>query len=225
MPRAQGLKVLLAIVAAGAVPLAGVALVRIVLDVPVSDMTRDVNAIAGIHPLAGILSSMGILLWWASASIYLFSSYLLRNVSGPFGHGFMLHSGLLSVYLGLDDLFQFHEHLAPQYLRLPEWGVYVILAIVTSVYLWHHRHALMRRDALLLMSSLSLLASSVALDAVFGRWLWRLRDWTFFVEDGAKWLGICFWVAFCVVRCASALTMHLRGVEIKAQRSPDGGLG
>jgi hypothetical protein len=198
-------RALLVILVAAAIPLIGVAVTRIFLQIPISAMTRDVNAIAGIHPLVGILSSLGILLWWTSASVYLFAAYLLRDVPGATGGGFMVYSGLLSFYLGLDDLFQIHEKLAPRYLKVPELGGYALLGLATVFYLWRYRHVLRRADTVLLMLALALLAASVAVDAVLEPWLRRLKDWEYFVEDGAKWLGICFWTSFCVVRCASDL--------------------
>jgi hypothetical protein len=39
-------------------------------------MTNDTAAIARIHPIAGILSNLGVLLWCASASICLFAAFM-----------------------------------------------------------------------------------------------------------------------------------------------------
>lgn len=168
-------------------------------------MTRDVAAIAGIHPLSGILSSVGILFWWTSATIWFFAAFLRRVFQGTSGVGFLIYSGLLSAYLGLDDLFQFHEYLAPTYLEVSEGAVYGLLVFATAFYLWRYRRSFQRPDGVLLLIALAFLSGSVVVDVALEPWLWRLKDWTLFIEDGLKWLGICFWTAFCVVRCTRDL--------------------
>jgi hypothetical protein len=173
------------------------------LQVKIPDMTRDLAAIAGIHPLSGFLSSLGILLWWTSATVWLFTAFLRRIRHGSAGVGFLVYSGLLSAYLGLDDLFLFHEYLAPTYLKVPEKVVYGLLAAATAFYLWRYRRAIQTSDGVLLLLALAFLSSSVLVDAVLEPWLWSLKDWTYFLEDGLKWLGICFWTALCVVQCTS----------------------
>lgn len=198
-------RVILATIGTAAVPLLGIAVARILLHIKIPDMTRDVAAIAGIHPLSGILSSLGILFWWTSATVWLFAAFLRRVHQGAAGVGFLVYSGLLSAYLGLDDLFQFHEYLAPTYLKVSERAVYGLLAVATAFYLWRYRRPLQRPDGVLLLLALASLSSSVVVDAALEPWLWRLKDWTYFVEDALKWLGICFWTAFCVVRCTSDL--------------------
>lgn len=190
---------------AAATPLLGVAAARVFLQVKIPDMTRDVAAIGGVHPLSGILSSLGILLWWTSATIWLFVALVQRGDHEAAGTGFHVYSGFLSAFLGLDDLFQIHEYLAPTYLKVPERLVFGLLAIATALYLWRYRRFLQRPDGVLLVVALAFLSGSVAIDAALEPWLWRLKDWSFFVEDGLKWLGICFWTAFCVVRSTSDL--------------------
>ncbi len=197
----------MALVATGAslLPLLGIAVARLFFEIRIPNVTRDVAAIAEIHPLSGLLSSMGILLWWTSASVWLFAAVLGRAGPSSTDPGFFVYSGLLSAYLGLDDLFQIHEYLAPTYLNVPERGVYGLFAAATAVYLWRYRRLLQRPDGVLLLCALACLSGSVAVDTVLEPWLWRLKDWLFFVEDGLKWVGICFWTAFCIARCCSEL--------------------
>lgn len=198
----------LAIAAAAALPVLALISARLFGQVPIVRMTRDVAALAGVHPLTGFLSSLGILLWWASAAIYLHTAAVVRRVgtvaTDP-SAGFLTSSGLLSAYLALDDLFQIHEHLAPEYLGVPERGVYAVLGLATGAYLWHYRRLLREGECRLLWLALAGLAVSVAVDALLERWLWRLGDWLYLLEDGTKWLGICCWAAFCAATCAGRL--------------------
>ena len=52
--------------------LLAVAVVSVLFKVSIPDMTRDVTALANIHPLSGVLSNLGILLWCSTASICFF---------------------------------------------------------------------------------------------------------------------------------------------------------
>ena len=56
-------------VSVGLVPIALVAAASVVLGIEVQLMTRDVAASGEIHPLAGVRSSLGVLLGWQSATI------------------------------------------------------------------------------------------------------------------------------------------------------------
>ena len=201
-------------------PLALVAVLRLELGIGVQDMTRDVAAIAHIHPLFGALSSLGILLWSSAAAIWFFSASVHRAVGSFASVRFCVVSGTLSAYFALDDLFQFHEYLAPTYFGLPEAAVYLLLAMAVACYLWAFRSQLLRTDAILLLLSLCFLGGSVSIDAVLEQWLWRLEDWTYLIEDGLKWLGILGWLGFCVARCRSGLTGLLRQCPEDAMRLP-----
>ncbi|MBI2472394.1 MAG: hypothetical protein HYV59_14330 [Planctomycetes bacterium] len=171
-------------------------------------MTRDATATVGIHPLTGALSSLGILLWWASASVWLFSAVLHRKFRSHRGFWFAVSSGFLSAYLALDDLFLFHEDLVPTYLGLPEKAMYAVLSLVMAAYLLAFRRLIVQRECLLLLFALSFLACSAFVDVVLEPWILWLEDWRFFIEDGLKWLGIVSWCSFCVVRCrADILSM------------------
>ena len=58
MTFAPALSVLLAITAAS-----------LFLGVSMPNMTRDITAIANVHPLSGVLSNLGILLWCVAATV------------------------------------------------------------------------------------------------------------------------------------------------------------
>ena len=178
--------------------LVAIAMVSILFQVRMPTMTQDVLAIAKLHPLSGILSSLGILLWCAAASICLFAAMTLRNVKPRYTFRFLLSSALLSTYFLFDDFFQFHEDLAPQYLGLNELVVYVALGIAVSAYLVVFRRIILRTNFGALLLALGFLTSSVVIDAILAPWLWRLGHWEYFFEDGAKWLGIASWCSYYV---------------------------
>lgn len=149
------------------VPLAVVALVGVFFGVQMPFLMRDVTALADVHPLTGVMSNCGILLWWSSASIWLFSAMIHRARHSRESFGFALSSGLLSAYLAMDDLFQFHEYLAPHHLKIPEGAVYGALAACMAVYLLAFYRLFMRRDGVLILLSLILLSVSAGIDGLF----------------------------------------------------------
>ena len=198
-------RVILTTVSLSAIPLIGIVIVGVFLGVKFSAMTNDVAAIANIHPLSGFLSSLGILLWWASATVWLFTASLMQKSRETSGLAVLVFSGLLSMYLAFDDLFQFHEHLAPVYFRVSEKAVYGLIAFVTTLYLYRYRRLLCREDAILLLLALLFLSGSVLCDTALKPWLRRFEDWSYLLEDALKWVGICFWTAFCLFRCSQVL--------------------
>lgn len=184
----------------GILPVMLVGLASSWLAVEVRILTQDATALAKVHPLAGVLSSLGILVWWTSASLWLFCAAVHRRGGEKRLGRFCLSSALLSGYLALDDLFQIHESLAPVYLGIPEGAVYGLLGLAVAAYLLSFRDQVLNLRGVLLLGALGLLAASVGVDGL-ERWLWRLGHWTYLLEDGLKWMGIVSWCAFCVVWC------------------------
>jgi len=158
--------------------------------IPVSDMTRDMAAIAKVHPLTGVVSNVGILLWCAAAAICLFSASLLRQQGAHREAGFLVWAGLMTTGLMLDDLFMFHEYIAPVHFHLNEKLVHASYFVVTLVYLLRHRRLILESNYRLLAAALVLFAASMMVDVADGQGWWRL------VEDGCKLLGISSWLAY-----------------------------
>jgi hypothetical protein len=178
--------------------LAAIGAVSAIYHVKMPYMTRDITAIAGIHPLTGVLSNLGVLLWCAAASICLFSALTIHHVASKDIFWFLFSSGFLSLYLLFDDFFQFHEDLAYRYLGLDEKVVYAVLGLAVFGYLIAFRRVILRTEYVFLLLAIGFLLSSVVIDAILQPWMWRLGHWEFFFEDGAKWLGIACWCSYYV---------------------------
>ena len=177
------------------VVLAAISVLRLVFDVPLFTMTGDVNAIARIHPLAGFLSSLGALVWCVTASVCLFAATILRRTELRSTFWFLLSSGLLSAYLLLDDLFQFHEDLADRYFGLPEEAIIAALGTALVVYFITFRHDIGRTDFGILLLAVGFFAASVFIDD-FLEGAVPNGYGVDFLEDGAKWLGIVCWCSY-----------------------------
>lgn len=161
-------------------------------------LTADLSSTAGLHPLTGALSSLGILLWCATASVCGFAAMALQGRLAPEERRFLLASALLSAYLMLDDAFQFHERLAPRYLGWNERAVLAALGTAVVAYLLAFHEVIRKTNFVLLALAVAFLSVSVVIDAMLSPFLWRLGHWEYFFEDGAKWLGIASWCSYYV---------------------------
>lgn len=177
--------------------LAMVAAAKIFLHKSIGSLTRDPIASAGMHPLTGVLSNLGIILWAAAASVCLFSTILLRKLKPHTVNWFLFCSALLSAYLLFDDFFQFHETLAGMYLGVNEKLVLAVLGVSVMLYVYIFRKVILRTQWEMLLLAVSFLVISAATDAVLEPLvLWRLGDWNYILEDGPKWLGIACWCSY-----------------------------
>jgi hypothetical protein len=167
-----------------------------VTGIDIDQMTRDVTAIAAIHPFSGLLSNLGILLWSVSASICLFVAFAARSNISKRTYGFLLSSASISGWLLFDDLLLFHETLASWHLGLEEEWVMLCLVAVFAFYLLHFRKFILRTSYLFLIAAAGLFLSSVLVDVFFEDDL--ILGWVTFFEDALKWLGICFWCSYYI---------------------------
>jgi hypothetical protein len=177
--------------------LAIVAVMRVVFGVTVSDMTGDVASVAGISPLTGFVSNLGMLLWCTTAAICTFAAIVLWRAEPTRTSRFLLWSAVLSAYLLFDDLFMFHDYLAERYLGLSEIIVYAALGAALLAYVLTFRHDISRTHFRMLLLAVAFLATSVFLDQ-FVVERFPAGSGLYFAEDGAKWLGIAAWCSYYV---------------------------
>jgi hypothetical protein len=170
----------------------------IFFDVSMPLITRDASALAHIPPLWGIVSNLGILLWCAAASIGIFAAAALHGTGPSDAFRFLLFSALLTAYLLFDDFFQFHENLAVHYLGLDERVVVAGSGIAIAAYLVAFKGFILKRTRfVILLLALGFFAASVAMDVVLEPWLLLgIGHWEYFLEDGAKLLGIACWCSY-----------------------------
>lgn len=178
--------------------LAAAAAASLFFHVRMSVLTADVAATGHLHPLTGVMSSLGILLWCAAASICGFAAMALRDRRATESYRFLRASALLSTYLMLDDAFQFHEHLASRYFGLDEKAVFAVLGTAVAAYLLAFKEVIRKTNYAVLLLAVGFLSVSVAIDAILEPWLWRFENLEYFFEDGAKWLGIASWCSYYV---------------------------
>lgn len=183
-----------------------VALAKLIGDVAPHNFLRDTNTLAGAHPLMGMVSNLGLMLWAASAAVSLLTASFLMRTRQP-GIPFFLASGALSLWLLLDDAFLFHESLAPDYLGLSDKVVILALGLAVLTWIAAFRRTILQSGAFFLALAMSLFAMSLLVDSVSDVMpgLNTEGGWRILFEDGPKWLGICCWLAFHVTAALAAL--------------------
>jgi len=164
---------------------------------------RDIVATGKLPFFAGFVSQLGGMLWCATLTVCLFSLLILQRQNGNLADSkrFLLQAGILTGVLLLDDIFLFHEDVAPHYLHIPEKFVmagYLLLGVAFVVF---NRDEILRSEYLLLLLALGMLGTSVFLDALpiddFGlRYFFKRLE--IFLEDGFKFAGIATWLIYFV---------------------------
>jgi len=174
-------------------------------NVPVAMFLRDPTTTLRGHPLTGVQSHLGVLVWWAAAAVCLFCATVLRRAQGDRRlRSFLIWSGVITAVLAADDLFVVHEELAPRYLGLDEKAILVAYVTAVGWYLLRFRAIILGSEYTLLLAALLLFGSSIAVDKLVGdRWA---SPWRIIIEDGLKLLGIVSWSAYLVRASARALT-------------------
>lgn len=173
------------------------------LHVPMRVITSDSTTVARTHPLVGVLSNLGILLWCSTAAVCFFVAWSARGRVPERVSRFLVCSGCLTGYILLDDFFLFHEALAPIYLGIKQEVVIGALGVAALVYLVSFRQVILRTNYGMLLFALGWLGASVVIDQFFAGH--HPGDRIFFLEDGSKWLGIACWFSYFMGACHQML--------------------
>lgn len=173
-------------------------------DFSLNEISRDPLATAGLHPLTGAQSVVGVLLWWSAASITLAAWATIRRVGGDRRLAlFLLCSALITVWLALDDAFQFHDSLASDWFGLRERYVILGYALVMGLYFVAFRTVLWHSERSLLLLALLFAGLSVAGDLVSQQFVEDgapsgIGETLNYLEDAMKFLAIVSWGAYLI---------------------------
>ncbi len=171
-----------------------IAIVAQVQGIPVGKFTRDIAAIAEVHPLKGVMSNIGILFWDATATICLFCGVVLWMRKSFAASKFLLWTGAITLVLLFDDFFEIHEDLAKRYLGIGEKWVMLAYGFVIVAYFLTCWRQILQTHFVILVVALVLFGCSILVDEqdlMTGEWL-------YLVEDGFKFLGIASWFGYHV---------------------------
>ncbi len=165
-----------------------------VTNIPFEKFTADPATVFGYNPLFGYISNLGVILWAACVGVCLLSAGII-NVNKRERHTvhFLIAFGALTAVLMLDDLFMFHESLAPNYLNISEKWVILAYGIYAAACFYHFRKVILINDMRYLILAITALGASVLVDQIATKFYFPGE---YFVEDGLKFIGIASWLAY-----------------------------
>lgn len=182
--------------------LCAVVVVGLQLDISFPVFTRDPSAIAHFNPFVGVVSSIGVMLWTASATICLFSWAILRSSLDQMKFStFLLCSGLMTTLLLFDDLFLLHDHIFPRYFGVKEKIVFLVYICLIFFGAVKFKECILETEYLVLIIALGFFGLSVFIDVLQPRIESFIGHWRILFEDGFKLLGIVGWLGY-FLRCS-----------------------
>ncbi|MFN7643881.1 MAG: hypothetical protein ACK5PW_12510 [Burkholderiales bacterium] len=196
------------------IPLAALAFQALVIAVvvrkglPPAIANRDMAQIGNLHPLVGVISSLGALLWAAAAAICGLTAAVLARARAPRSEvRFFAAAACLTAYIVIDDFFMLHEVLLPTYLGMYERHAVGLVAACAMLFVATSFRRIRATRYGLFVLAVALLATSVLIDrydAMFVAHGWD-PEWRSVMEDAPKWLGIACWFAYFADAAMAAL--------------------
>lgn len=179
------------------------AAVSFFMIVPISMLTRDPLAVTGGHPLFGVISNLGALLWSFTVAICLFSYAVLKEKrKTSIARNFLLFGGLISFMLLVDDLFMLHDRIFPRYFNIDEVIAFSAYGSITLYYLWSYKSFIKKTAYIILFSSAAFFVCSLVVDFFLSGYF---GNWRHLFEDGPKFLGIVCWFGYFSTVCFDEL--------------------
>ncbi len=162
-------------------------------DIPLDNFTQDPNAQFEAPFYVGFFSNLGIMLWSAAFTICFYGAWRTNGKIDKRGQQFLILSGLITMLMTLDDLFQLHELVFPQYLSISENMVYLTYLNIYMIYFIRFRRQLLNSDFMVLGIAFFLLGLSTIIDI-----LPLPIEKDTFLEDAIKLLGAITWLIYFV---------------------------
>lgn len=181
-------------------------------DIPLDTFTQDPNAQLNAPFYLGFFSNVGIIIWSAAMTICFYCAFRLPENGDSRNREFLMVSGLITLLMALDDLFQLHELVFPKYLNVSENMVYITYLNIYLIYFIRFRRQLLNSDFIALGVSFFLLGLSTVIDLLP---LPMPKDT--FLEDAIKLLGAVTWMVY-YVRTATELSVFGSDKRERQQR-------
>lgn len=165
-------------------------------DLKLRWLLREPTEVGDLNPLVGYLSNMGMLMWSATIAITLFTAVILYKQVSLRKTAFFASAAIFSAMLLVDDMFLFHETLAPKYLKINElaiYGVYIVMALAFFGFFFKDIYS---TNYVGLLIALGFMGASIGCDYLQNVWLWKLGQWEYLLEEGLKWFGIVWWCSY-----------------------------
>ncbi|MBK7681069.1 MAG: hypothetical protein IPJ26_00640 [Bacteroidetes bacterium] len=162
-------------------------------DIELDNFTQDPNAQFNAPFYVGFFSNVGIMIWSAALSICFYGAWRTDAKTDKRAQEFLIFSGLITMLMTFDDLFQLHELVFPKYLSISENMVYLTYLNIYMIYFIRFRRQLLNSDFIVLGIAFFLLGLSTIIDI-----LPLPIEKDTFLEDAIKLLGAITWLIYFV---------------------------
>lgn len=177
------------------------------------ELLNDPADTVGYHPLVGVVSNLGLLFWAAAVGVASLTAAVLRERGDDRALAwFFVASASFSLLLLADDALLLHETMLPKLLSVRERWIKVAYLGLALLYLVLSARYLQRFGLLLVLAVGAFFAASLVLDNPATTRLLGVSEsgfWLYFLEDGAKFLGISAWLTFMVKASFEAITARM----------------
>ncbi|MFN3214140.1 MAG: hypothetical protein ACE37M_13635 [Henriciella sp.] len=155
--------------------------------------TQTVGELSGdcCHIYDGAISTLGIMIWAATAAILLFTAWVGYGLRQKDLTNTTLQGAVVSTLLALDDAYLFHEIVFPK-LGVPQVVIIAIYTGIMAAYLVWNFQFFKTKSSWILAVSLAAFAASVGIDQIAH----SIKPVWVVLEDGAKFVGIVSWFLF-----------------------------
>ena len=169
----------------------------------------------------GISSNIGIIFWFSAAAICLYSYMIIKNnIYDKSVKLFVLFTGILTLYLALDDFFMLHE-IYRDFLHVPEILTYIIYGILMVVYLLKFSNMILESEySILLILAFIFMGSSIMFDTMQKISFIPKIPYRNFFEDGFKLIGIIYWFSFIICYCKKLFIQALPYKNTQQDKPP-----
>jgi hypothetical protein len=169
-------------------------------NIPYGDLTRDPNAIHESPKYIGLLSQIGMIFWFSTAGVLLFSTIAMEKLFKTRSYfSFLGNACFLTLFLGIDDMFMLHDELAHRGIR--EEYFYLFYGIWLLITLIRFRNIIKYTLYILILTYGLLFGMSMLID--------KLITEAYLPEDMLKFAGIINWSFYWVTTCYYLLQKHL----------------
>jgi hypothetical protein len=160
---------------------------------------------AGYPFYLGLYSNLNMIIWGFATGVLWFTYWMIRQNRPDFRlASFILASAVTTTILYLDDFFQLHERVFPDYLGIPQLLVFTVYAAWIIAFLAIYIRTIRMTDSFILFSALAFFGLSFLIDLFQERMLLPGHHlW----EDGLKCMGIVGWSAYFI---------HLSFISVKS---------
>jgi hypothetical protein len=161
-------------------------------------LSADAYTSIKAFPLIGFQSTLSGLIWFGGFAVSLVALALLRRrgqLAEPRSR-FLMAVSFLTLFLGADDIFMFHDELAPRYLKVLEQPFILFYVGSILAVLVVFRRSILAMDPVLFLLGVGCFAGSVAVDHFQESLEWW--HYRIFAEDGFKFLGIVGWCGYLI---------------------------